>query len=97
MEQPPREIDGARVLAFAIIEPPVAERGTTLHRVNGVDVGPFAALAICQYPGDEDVYLFYCSEEWHAVTDACRDSVGAAKGQAAVEYDGINSCWRNVD
>ncbi len=97
MDPHPARIDGARVLAVVHITPPVTARGTTLHRVNDEVVGPFAALAIAQYEEDENVYLFYCDQQWNVITDICRDSVDAAKGQAAFEYDGINACWYDVE
>jgi len=97
VERPPTTIDGARVLAVAYITSAVAARGTTIHRVNGEEVGPFAALAIAQYEEDEDVYLLYCDDQWNVITEVCRDSVDAAKGTAAFEYDGINVCWHDPD
>jgi len=84
-------------LAVAYITPAVTARGTTLHRINGEETGSFAALAIAQYEEDEDVYLLYCDDQWNVITEVRRDSVDAAKGTAAQEYDGVNSCWHNPD
>ncbi len=97
MENPPLCIDDARVIAFAFIAAPVVTRGNTLHLVNGIEIGSFAALAICQYDNEEDAYLFYCNDSWKVVTDTCHDSVDAAKVQAAFEFDGINSCWQGFN
>ena len=97
METPPVVLDGARVMAFALLAPPVLARGATLPQVNGVDVGPFAAVAICKYDGDVNIYLFYCDETWNVVTDTCHESVELAKRQAAFEFGGIDSHWQYVD
>jgi hypothetical protein len=53
-------------------------------------MGPPAALAICQYEGEQSCYLFYCDAEWNVVTDTWHESVAQAMKQADFEYSGIS-------
>jgi hypothetical protein len=54
-------------------------------------VRSFAALAICAYEGESDVYLFYCDSDWRTVTDTVHPSVEEALAQASVEFENIPS------
>ena len=56
-------------------------------------LGPAAALAICQYEGDSQYYLFYCDDEWNVRTDTCHQSLDDAKDQAEFEYEGVSALW----
>jgi hypothetical protein len=51
MGEPPRELDGATVLKYAVVTPKVKPTGATRHWVDGISFGPAAALAIVRYAG----------------------------------------------
>jgi hypothetical protein len=89
----PASIDGARVLAYAIVDARATPTGATVHTVRGELMPPAAGLAIAQYDDDEGCYLFYCDAEWRCVTDTWHAHEEAAKRQAEHEYRGISSAW----
>src|SRR5437762_8940931 len=95
MNAPPRELDGARLLCFAEVTTAVRPTGKTTHRVDEEVLGPARGLAICQYAGDTNFYLFYCDSDWTVVTDTCHRTLEDARHQAACEYDGISKYWTN--
>jgi hypothetical protein len=105
MIEPPTEIDGARVLFVAEVDSEVTPTGATKHSlgtvvdgqlVRGPAMDPFAALAIAQYEGANDFYLFYLDTGWRAVTDTFHYTIEDAKAQAEFEYEGITSKWVEV-
>lgn len=90
MISPPANLNGASVQLYAIIDDDVTPTGNTVHRLHGNGVmGPAAALAICQYDGEQSSYLFYCDDKWNVITDTWHESVGQAMKQAEFEYSGI--------
>jgi hypothetical protein len=90
MVAPPPILDGARVLRYAIVGSDVTPTGVTVHRLNSGVMGPAAALAVCQYEGEEHCYLFYCDAEWNVVTDTWHQSLEFAVKQAEFEYLGLS-------
>jgi hypothetical protein len=96
MHQPPKEIDGARVVCFAVVTPGVEPTGAATHRRGGQILGPARALAICQYTGESSFYLFYCGEDWTVHTDTFHLSLEGAKHQAEFEYEGISGFWQKM-
>jgi hypothetical protein len=93
MGEPPETLDGARVLAFSVIDGSVTPTGGTTHRIEDEVLGPAAGLAIAQYDGDGQFYLFYCDPAWQVVTDTCHPSLELAREQAEFEYSGVSSRW----
>jgi hypothetical protein len=102
---PPSDIGGARVFYFATIGEDVRPTGATRHSFGQVidgevvprrPMGPFAALAIVQYEGDDNYYLLYLDADWQEVNDTWHETVEAAKRQAEFEYDGITHKWVGV-
>jgi hypothetical protein len=59
-------------------------------------VGPAAALAICQYEGEDGFYLFGCNGAWQVVTDTWHSTLDEAIRQAEFEYPGISACWKSL-
>ena len=96
MTTPPPELDGAKVLKYAILQDDVENTGDVLHRVNGQELVDVAALAICQFPTNDDLYIFYCDSNWTVLTDLCRETMAAALGQAEFEYRGISQHWKDT-
>ena len=92
--QPPYELDGARVLKYAVVTPEVEPTGATRHTVGGVESGPVAALAIAWHPDDEGIYLLYLDDFGSVVTDTWHASLGDALHQAAFEYEGLS--WTDI-
>jgi hypothetical protein len=93
MKPAPSYVGGARVVAHTPIDHRYKLTGRTRHIVDGRQAVPVAALAICQYEGDEDFYLFGCDEEWNIVTDTCHQTLASAKHQADFEYAGASGTW----
>src|SRR5688572_6898152 len=91
MGEPPELLDGARVLAFAVVDATVVPTGTTTHRIESEVSGPAAGLAIARYDGDEQIYLFYCDLAWQVVSDTCHPSLELAREQAEFEYRGVSA------
>jgi hypothetical protein len=95
MGEPPELLDGARVLAFALVDESVVSTAGTAHRIGDEVLGPAAGLAIARYDGDAQFYLFYCDSAWQVVTDTCHPSLELAREQAEFEYRGVSARWRS--
>jgi hypothetical protein len=86
--EPPRELDGAAVLRYALVGDEQRPTGKTVHSVtNFADV--VRGLALARYEEGE-VYLFYCDEEWTVVSDTCHATEEDAIGQARFEFDDLD-------
>jgi hypothetical protein len=96
MNQPPKELDGARLVCFVEVTDAVRPTAGTTHRRDGQVLGPARGLAICQYAGESSFYLFYCDEDWTVCTDTFHMTLEDAKHQAEYEYDGISRYWTDV-
>ena len=92
--QPPHELDGARMLTYAVVTPEVEPTGATRHTVGGFEFEPAAALAIARYPDDEGIYLLYLDQSGQVVTNTWHSSLADALHQAAFEDDGLS--WSDV-
>lgn len=90
----PTQIDGARVVFYTLIDQRHRPTGYCRHFVDGQLSGPAGGLAICQYEGEDNYYLFYCDEDWNTVTDTFHLTLPDAKRQAAWEYEGVNETWQ---
>lgn len=91
---PPTELDGARVLAFAVVDESVVPTGGTVHRVGNEVLAPVAGLAIARYDGEAQYYLIYCDWEWRVITDTSHTRLELAREQAEFEYQGVSGRWR---
>ena len=94
MSEPQASIDGARILAFAVINDSVKSTDRTVHKVGNEVLGPFSGLVIAQYDGDDQFYLFYCDQDWRVVSDTLHPSEESARKQADFEYRGLD--WRRL-
>jgi hypothetical protein len=94
MVEPPHELDGARVLKYAVVTPEVEPTGATRHTVGGVGFGPAATLAIARHAGEDGTYLLYLDHDGHVFTDTWHESIEDALHQAAFEYEGLT--WTDV-
>ena len=105
MKKPPRNLDGARVLEYAIIDASVNFTGK-LHLYHGDKrVGAVPALAICRDPGMKELLLLHCDETWNVVGGQIWNApnhppvttVEEMKARAENYYSGISTKWVAYD
>jgi hypothetical protein len=96
MTRPPANLDGAKVLFYAIIDEGHRPTGNTLHRIGGELMPPASGLAVCRYEKDAGFYLFYCDGGWRVLTDTWHESAEDARRQAEFEYEGVDNAWKAV-
>jgi len=94
MTPAPSEIDGARVIATAVVGKGVRPTGGTTHTSPDGLIPPANALAIVSV--EAGVYLFYCDQQWQVLADTWHLSVENAKAQAEFEYAGVSKVWNHV-
>jgi hypothetical protein len=88
MMERPSQLDGANVLYFCRLDERVRPSGRhTINLEDGVLYAP-AYAAVCQYKGREDVYRFYCDDQWQVVTDMNYSSVEEAVADIENGYPG---------
>ncbi len=97
MEDVPTTFNGAKVICFSPIDERHRTTGSCRHFVRGDLQGPAAYLLVCQYPGEEGFYLFYCDEGLKPITDTWHRDLSAAKSQAEFEYNGVSQTWKEPD
>jgi hypothetical protein len=93
MEQPPTMIDGARVLWWADTAGIHKTDACTFREGNRVQA-LFAGLAIAQYDGASDCYLFLCDQKWETQNDNDHRTIDEAREFAESLYPGISNRWR---
>ncbi len=90
MNQPPKVIDGARVIAWAW-------SGTTpfgvLKDQNGASAVAIFGFAICQYEGQTEFYRFSCDKAWSSQQDSEYASVDEAKENIPPQYNSVRPTW----
>ena len=94
MTPAPPELDGAKVIATAVIDGNARPTGGTIHRGPDGVIPSASALAIVD--GEAGIYLLYCDVDWQVLTDTWHLSVDAAKSQAEFEYEGISKAWEDA-
>ena len=98
MRSPPKNVGGANVLLWAVLDESVVPTAFCTHSVCGSPIDTVAGLAICVY-SDQLVlgqyYLFHCDELWEVLADTCHDTLELAQRQAEAEYRGVTSLWRS--
>jgi predicted acylesterase/phospholipase RssA len=93
MKSAPHTIGGALVICYSPIDARHRFTGNTRQIVGGTLMGAMAGLAICQYPGEMEYYLFGCDGEWQAITDSWHQTLDEARRQAEFEYEGVTKTW----
>ena len=96
MTPPPEQIDGARVVAYAIFGPIVSPTGMTRHLVDGKFMASIAALAICQDDRGLGYSLCYCDEDWGVLAASSHRSIEDARQEAEFENDDIVPNWQSA-
>lgn len=77
----PTELDGAKVIH--ITSNSITNQFGTIGVINDnkeiVDKLLITAVAICQYEGSKEIYLFSCNIDWEVIQDTDYDSIEEAK------------------
>jgi hypothetical protein len=60
--------------------------GFTRHIVHGEPMEAPTHLRISQFPGEKEVYLFYCDDTGLELSDTLHDTVALAMEQADLEF-----------
>jgi ClpX C4-type zinc finger len=89
---PPPALEGARLLAYAIVDGTVTHAGNSTLCVDGKLMGAVPCLAICQQKA-EAVLLLFCDEEWNSLGVVECSSLVEAKKRAESEYKGLSTKW----
>lgn len=97
MTNVPKEIGGAKVVLYSLIDEKHRHTGNCKQIVSGVLMGAASGLAICKCRGENAFYLFGCDENWKPLTDTWHETVDDAKAQAEFEYEGINETWQKSE
>jgi len=93
MTKPPTQIDGADVIAYAILDPAIhKDTGTLRLYADGALQTCFYGLAIATYDVDR-FYLFFCDTNWETENDTLHDSVGDAIETAKRKFGMLPDRW----
>jgi hypothetical protein len=89
---PASTLDGARVLRFAALNS-IQPSGKAVVLMNGAPIAQPSALALCQYEGECDVYVFHCAEDWSVLGAARFESLQSALMSAEHGFPGVSAKW----
>lgn len=89
-------IDGAQVRLWASVEGLTMTNACRLYR-EGEQQLQFAGLAVAQYRGAPDCYLFFCDEKWETRNDTDHRTIDEAKLFAEQLFPGIGLRWQEAD
>jgi ClpX C4-type zinc finger len=98
-DAPPPVLDGARVLAYAVLDESVQWTGRQILLVGDKELGPVPRLALCQnVSGDlKDILVFHCSNEWEVLGVSGSKTLDAAKASAERAYRGVSAKWNEMN
>jgi len=92
----PKEIGGAKVVAYSIVGAENPRTGNTAQIVAGVTKGAATAMIIAQYANDTAYYVFGCyGDKWASETDTWHEDIEDAVEQLDWEYRNLskNLVW----
>jgi ClpX C4-type zinc finger len=89
---PPPALEGARLLAYAVVDETVVHTGNSTLYVDGKLMGAVPYLAICQQE-TEAVLLLFCDEKWNSLGVVECSSLVEAQRRAEREYKGLSTKW----
>jgi hypothetical protein len=92
---PPLMLDGARPIAYAIVDPTVIHVAAVSPIVNGKKLQSVSALAICQQEL-ATILLMYCDSLWNVVAVVQCPTLTEAKARAEREYRGLSDKWKDA-
>ena len=98
-EAPPPVLEGARVIAYAIVDDTVRWTGRQKLFHGDEPVGAVPRLAIClPLAGDlQDFLLFHCDASWSVLAVSGTPTLAATKEMAEHAYAGIDTRWMASD
>lgn len=89
---PPPVLDGARRLAYAVVDRSVTHVAKLALLVDGKPLGAVPGIAICQEQ-DGGILLMFCDDRWQPLGVAQCSSLAEAKSRAEREYSGLAAKW----
>lgn len=89
---PPPVLDGARLLAYAIVEGTVSHVGKSSLLVDEKPLGAVPGIAICEDQAGGFLLLF-CDDHWQSLGVTKCSSLAEAKSRAEREYTGLSAKW----
>lgn len=94
----PTEIDGAKVII--ITSNSVSNQYGIVGTINDIneiiDELTITAIAICQYEGSKEFYLFSCDAEWEVIGDTVYNTFKEAKESAMKDYNVKENDWLTI-
>jgi len=96
MKKPPANLDGARVLKYAILDESVIHTGKIALYVGGKLMRLAACIAICKYDGKDNYFIIYCNKNWRSFGAAGHKTIEEAMSSLEKEYSGITNKWQNM-
>lgn len=91
----PSELDGAKVVHITknSLDNQYGFVGIVDDNRNLVGKLNITAVAICQYEGSEESYLFSCDVNWEVIGDMVYDTIQEAKQSAITNYNVQEEDW----
>jgi hypothetical protein len=98
-DAPPPVLDGARVIAYAIVDDTVRWTGRQKLFRGDILVGAVPRLALCQALGGDltDILLFHCDDAWSVEAVSGSPTLEGSKALAERAYAGIGARWVHLD
>jgi hypothetical protein len=94
----PIELDGAKVILLTINSETnnYGSVGILGEDNEIIDEIPITAMAICQYAGSSEYYLFSCDLNWEVIGDFDHDSLKEAKDSAKINHNVKDEDWKTI-
>ena len=89
-------LDGARLLAYAIVDEEFVHTGISTLCIDAKPIGAVPCLAIVQQE-TEGVLLLFCDEHWNSLGVVGCSSLSEAWNRAESEYKGVSTKWVNAN
>jgi hypothetical protein len=93
---PPPVLDGARLLAYAVVDETIAHTGISTLYVDAKPIGAVPRLAVVQQETGA-VLLLFCDEHWNSIGVVECSSLSEAQKRAESEYRGLSTKWVNAN
>lgn len=93
MNQAPKQIGHADLIAYLILNSSHTKTNNTKHYIHGKLLTDINGLAICKHDHDTGYYLFYCDNTWKEFTDTYHESIEDAIDQAEFEFANTRESW----
>jgi hypothetical protein len=95
MQPPPDEIDGAKVLAWSLLDARHRKTDTVRLYDGETEQLSFAGVVLARYEDKPSViYAFYCDGNWSTLNDSDYSTFEEAKDSAERLFIGLKHTWR---